>query len=107
MTVTDTLIPYGAWFIIGFTYFSMVFSLVNIGMLAVTMLTVKGISIPLWSIIFIVVVMSGFLMFVGWFGEKHNIIGRLVGHQNMRMNNEFARVVRDVQWIREEMEKRK
>ena len=103
MTAVDHIIPWATRFIWGFTYFSMVLGIISFGINLVTMLTVKGFEIPVWSIPIIVTIMMLFLTVFGWVCEKYNIIGRIIGHQNRNMNNEFNTMMHDIKDIKKHL----
>lgn len=87
-TVADKLIPYWVWFILGFGCLSVIFSMGNYAINFITMLTVKGIYIPIWAIVGLIVAMICICMFVGWFFERYQIWDRITSHQNRNMNPE-------------------
>ena len=88
-TLVDKAIPYWVWFILGFGCLSVIFSMGNYAINFITLLTVKGIYIPLWAIMGLIVVMIGICMFVGWVFETYQIWDRITSHQNRNMNPEI------------------
>ncbi len=100
MTVTDRLVPYYVWFILGFGIISILFGIVNFGMNLVTMFTVKGFYMPFWIIPIAVGVMIVFCVGIGWFFEKYDIWNRIISHQNQRMNPEMRQMAEDVREIK-------
>jgi cell division protein FtsW (lipid II flippase) len=88
----NKLIPYYVWFFYGFAIVSVVMGIVNFGMVAVTMLTVKGIDIPSWSIILVVLVMVISCTAMGYFFDKNKIWNRVTSYQNQNTNPEIAQM---------------
>ena len=107
MTLTDNLIPYYVWFVYGFGIVSILIGIVNFGMSLVTMITVKGIYIPLWMILVVAVLVIGFCTATGYFFEKYAIWSRITSHQNMNINPEIRQLCEDVRYIRTMAEKEK
>ena len=89
MTRVDRFIPYQFWFEYGIGKLGIYIGMVNLGLLIVTMLTVKGIYFPVWSIIPIAIAIVLFCTFFGWFLDTYNIMGRLGSHMNQRGNPEL------------------
>ena len=88
----DKLVPYYVWFFYGFAIVSVVMGIVNFGMVGVTMLTVKGIDIPSWSIILVVIIMMISCTAMGYFFDKNKIWNRVTSYQNQNTNPEIAQM---------------
>jgi hypothetical protein len=106
MTTTDYLIPYYVWFTYGFGVISILMGIMNFGMLAITLITVKGIYIPLWMIPVVAGVMVIICVCVGRFFEKYGIWDRVTSHQNKNANPESVQICRDVAIIKKMLEDR-
>ena len=70
----------------------------------VTMLTVKGIYIPLWALVGIGASVVGFCTFVGYISETRNIQNRISSHANTRANPEFKKLCKDIDAIKKKLE---
>ena len=86
------IIPYYVWFFYGFGIVSVVMGITNFGMIAVTLLTVKGILIPSWSIAVVVLLMIIFCIIVGFFFDKYKIWNKVTSYQNQNTNPEIAQM---------------
>ena len=100
MTLTDNLIPYYVWFIYGFGIVSILIGIVNFGMSLVTMITVKGIYIPLWMIFIVAGLLIVLCTATGYFFEKYTIWSRVTSHQNLKINPEIRQLCEDVTYLR-------
>lgn len=100
MTLVDTIIPYYYWFKNGFGEISVPMALVNLALLVVTMITVKGIYIPLWIVPIIAVVVICACVGVGWFFEKYDINSRIATHVTKKQNpmlNEMFEILKKME----------
>jgi hypothetical protein len=102
VTLVDRVIPLYIWFIWGFGFLSVFIGLINFGMSIVTMITVKGIYIPLWIIP--IVAGSVFLLctFLGFIAERYDVWNRITSHQNLNANPEFKKLCTDVAALRKD-----
>jgi len=100
MTLTDRLIPFYVWFVMGFGIIAILIGIVNFGMNVVTMFTVKGIYMPFWIIPIAVAALVAFCIGIGWFFETYDIWNRITSHQNRRMNPELRQMAEDIREIR-------
>lgn len=75
-TTFNNFIPLYVWFTFGFSLMGIVVSMLNFGMLVVTVITVKGIIVPVWIIIPVGAVLISICVLVGYLSEKHKIWGR-------------------------------
>ena len=103
MTTVDTLIPYYYWFKSGFGEISLPMALVNLAMLITTLLTVKGIYIPLWVIPVIAVFVIGGCVFVGWFMQTYEINSRINSLVNQKQNPEIKSMHDDMKLIKKHL----
>jgi hypothetical protein len=104
MTLVDKLIPYYVRFQWGYSYVSLVMTLVGFAVSIITMLTVKGIYVPLWAI---GLIGSGIMLFcsaLGTFTEKKDIQNRITSHSNQNANPEFQDIFRKVTKTRDDVE---
>ena len=101
MTATDRLIPYYVWFTWGFGFISNPISIINFGMLFITLITVKGIYIPSWMIPVIVGLDILACIAVGHYFEKYSVWNRISSHQNQNMNPEIKQLSDDVKEIKQ------
>ena len=78
--------------------------LISFGMALITMITVKGIYVPLWIIPiagFAIVVMY---IIIGWIFEHYDIWSRINSHYNQRQNPEIKQMSEDIKRCREILE---
>lgn len=103
MTLVDKLIPQYVRFQWGYGYVSLLMALISFGMSLVTMLTVKGIDIPAWTLLIIGgLVVMGCTM-VGYCFEKQDIQNRITSHANKTANPEFKQVCKDIALIKKHL----
>ena len=105
MTFTDTIIPYYYWFKSGFGEISLPMGLINLALLIVTMMTVKGIYIPMWIIPIIAVVVIIGCTFVGWFFQHYEINGRIATLVIQKQNPELDQLCKGVKELVERSRK--
>ena len=103
-TLTDRIVPWYTRFVYGFGIISILIGIVNFGMLAITMITVKGIYIPLWMIPVFAFIVGIFCTASGWFFEKYEIWNRITSHQNKNTNPEFKGLLKDIEIIKNNIE---
>lgn len=89
MIVTNWLIRQYVRFQWGYGYVSLAMAICSFGMAGVTLLTVKGMYIPLWLICGIAIAAIAFCGWLGYFCEKHDIQNRITSHANRNANPEF------------------
>jgi hypothetical protein len=104
MTFADRLIPYYWWFKSGFAETSLPLSMVNLALLIITMLTVRGINIPLLMLPVIAGAVILFCIGVGWFFETYGITGRLNSRITTKQNPEIYEMCQNVKKIIEKLE---
>jgi hypothetical protein len=100
MTLTDRLVPFYVWFVLGFGIIAILIGIVNFGMNVVTMFTVKGIYMPFWIIPIAVAALIGICTGIGYFFERYDIWNRIISHQNQRMNPEIRQMAEDIKEIK-------
>jgi hypothetical protein len=100
MTLADRLVPYYFWFDYGFGRTSVVMGLFSFGMSLVTMITVKGIYVPLWAIGFVAGALILFCTGVGYFFERYKIMNRITSHSNRNTNPEIDGICKDIELIK-------
>jgi hypothetical protein len=106
-TITDRLIPYYVWFLYGFGLISVFITVVNFGANQVTMITVKGIFVPLWMVPVVGITIIIFCIVLGYYFEKYHVWNRITSHQNQNMNPEIKQLSDDVKAIKKMLEERK
>ena len=106
LTIVDKLVPQYVRFLWGYGYVSLVLALISFGMAMVTMLTVKGIYIPLWALGGIGLAVIGFCTFVGYISETRDIQNRIASHANTRANPELKQLCADIDLIKKKLERR-
>lgn len=98
--LTDRLVPYYLWFVLGFGVVSVGIGIGNSAMVLVTMLTVKQIYVPLWAIVVFGLLLISFCMLIGWSFEHYKIWDRINSHANQNMNPEIRSICSDMKEIR-------
>jgi hypothetical protein len=104
MTLVDKLIPQYVRFQWGYGYVSLLMALTSFGMSLVTMLTVKGIYISVWTLLIIGGGVVAFCTIVGYSFEKLDIQNRITSHSNQNANPEFQDIFRKVTKTRDDVE---
>jgi len=105
MTLIDKVIPLYVWFAASFGMISMILGALNFGMLAVTLITVKGIYIPSWMIPAVVFLIIAYCIITGFLMEKYDIMNRILNHQNRKQNPQIKQISEDVAYIKKMLEK--
>jgi uncharacterized membrane protein (DUF106 family) len=100
----DIVIPFYVWFVLGFGIISVLIGIINFSVNLVTMLTVKGIFIPVWAIIILAVIMVGFCVLVGYIFEKYKLWDKINSHQNQNMNPEIRAAAKYGKKVDKEMQ---
>lgn len=104
MTLADTIIGYQFWFEYGLQKAGLYVGIVSIGMTAITLLTVKGIYVPIWMFFPMGAAMVLFFVFLGYFLDTRNVMGRLISHQNRKDRNpEFGKLCENVENLNEQV----
>jgi hypothetical protein len=103
MTFFDTMIKLAAWFMYGFGIVSMMIGIANFGMILVTVITVKGIDIPLWAIPALGTIVIVFCTAVGYFFKKYGIWEKITSYNNTQTNPEIKQVCQDVKDIKKHL----
>jgi hypothetical protein len=96
-TITDRIIPFYVWFFYGFGIISVFMAIINFGANLVTMITVKGIFVPVSAIPLVGGILLALCILIGYFFEKYDVWNRITSHQNQNMNPEIRQVSKDVQ----------
>lgn len=104
MTVTNKLIPFYVWFLMGFGIVSILMGIINFGMNIVTMFTVKGIFMPLWAIPIAMIILTATCIAIGWFFETYTIQTRISSHTNRNLNSEFNQMIGDIKAIKKALD---
>ena len=84
--------------------------LINYGMNLVTVVTVKGLFIPLWAVPLIVLVGILICIAVGYYFEKYSVWNRITSYANKGSNPEVAKINQmavDIQEIKKMLQERK
>lgn len=100
MTIADTLIPYYYWFKSGFGEISIPIGLVNFSLLAITLMTVKGISISMWLIPVVVIAIAVCCTGIGWFNQIYEVNSRMASLVNQKQNPEIKQMSDDIKEIK-------
>lgn len=103
MTFVDKLIPQYVRFQWGYGYVSLVMALISFGMSMVTMLTVKGIYISIWTLVVIGIGVVVFCTGVGYCFEKGDIQNRITSHTNINANPQLTQLCKDIELIKKRM----
>jgi len=106
-TLTDKLVPVYVWFLYGFGLVSIIISIINFGANQVTMITVKGIYVPLWMVPIVGVSLIVICVMIGYNFEKYQVWNRITSHQNQNMNPEIKQLSADVKEIKKMLENMK
>jgi len=103
MTLADKLIPQYVRFTWGYSYINLVIAITSFGLNIITVVTVKGIYMPLWilPIIGVTIIIIGGL--IGFYFEKKGVINRINSHANQNANPEFLRLCKDVKEIKDRL----
>ena len=99
-------IPIYVWFGVGYGVISLFMAVVNFGMLAITLLTVKGINVPPWSLAVFAVMVSLICITIGYLFIRHDIGNQIVEYQNKEMNPQITQISKDVEWMKEHWSER-
>lgn len=102
MSLADKLIPQYVRFQWGYGYVSLVMALTSFGMSLVTMLTVKGIYISIWTLLIIGTGVISFCIGVGYCFEKWDVQNRITSHSNQTANPEFLKIYKLVMDIKKD-----
>jgi hypothetical protein len=100
---TNPLIPLWAWFVYGFGVISILIGIVNFGMILVAVITVKGISVPLWVIPVVSVFMIALCTATGYLFLRYNIWNRVTSYQNQQTNPEIKELCQNVKDIKKHL----
>jgi len=103
MTFVDKLIPQYVRFQWGYGYVSLAMALISFGMSLVTMLTVKGIYISIWTLGLIGAGVVVFCTGVGYYFEKKDIQNRITSHANKNANPEVTKMCKDIVLIKKKL----
>jgi hypothetical protein len=106
VTLVDRAIPLYVWFAAAFGMISMILGALNFGMLAVTLITVKGIYIPTWMIPVVAITIIAYCIIMGFIMEKYDIMNRILNHQNRNQNPQMKQISEDVAAIKKMLEER-
>lgn len=93
MTITDHLIDYQFWFEYGIGKFGIYIGIVNLALLIIANLTLKGIFFPIWGAIPVAlgVVITGIAF--GYYLIKKDVASRLQSRANQNANPELNRLL--------------
>ena len=94
-------------FFIGYGMISVFMGILSFGMAAVTMITVKEIYVPLWTIPIVGFVLMLACWYAGYWYEMSNMWALEVSHQNKQMNPELVALCADVAEIKRRLEEKK
>lgn len=92
MTLMETLIHYQFLFEYGIGKFAVYLNIVNLGLILITLFTVKGISFPIWGIVPIAIALVIACTAFGYYLQEYKVIEKLFGHTN-KNNKEFNDLV--------------
>ena len=106
MTLVDRCVPFYVWFLIGFSIFSIIMGIVNFGMVGLTLLTVKGISVPSWVIIVIASLIVIFCISIGYIFERYSIMDRIAHWQNDKYNPQMRQVLAELAEIKKKLDEK-
>ena len=104
MTFADFLIHQQFRFELGMSKVGFYVTLVSFGMMATTLLTVKGIFFPVWAIVPLAgSLMVGLLAF-GYYLETRDVIDRLNTHMNTN-NPQFLELLESIERIEQKVDR--
>ena len=107
MTLVDKLIPFYVWFLFGFAILSVIMGIANFGMVAITLMTVKGLYVPTWAIVLVAGLVISLCIIIGYTFEKYSIWDRITHHQNEKNNPQLRIIMKDLQDIKKILEEKK
>jgi len=99
MTIVDTIIHYQFRFEYGIGKMGIYLAIVNLGLLVVANLTLKGIFFPIWGIVPIAIILVIVFTLFGIVLVKYNVMGRLQSHSNRYGNPEFVELMGKIERI--------
>jgi hypothetical protein len=97
MTFGDTLVHYQLRFEYGISKMGMYFAIINLGLLVIANLTLKGIFFPLWGMIAVVIGLVIFCTFLGEFLIRYGVGAALQSKANQSMNPEISGIVKTLE----------
>jgi uncharacterized membrane protein AbrB (regulator of aidB expression) len=100
VTITDKLIPVYVWFTYGFGTVQLPMGIVNLVLIITTLITVKGIYVPIWILPVVVVVVAAGCILLGYWFTKYGIWNRTTSYTNQNANPEIAKIHADIQLIK-------
>ena len=96
----NIIVKLWVWFQTGYTPASIVLAIGNMGMLLITLLTVKGIYIPLWMICVIGGLIASGCIVLGHFWFTRNVQKGVQSYMNKNGNPEFKHLCDEVTEIK-------
>jgi uncharacterized membrane protein AbrB (regulator of aidB expression) len=106
MTLVDRCIPFYVWFLIGFGIISMIMGIVNFGMIGLTLLTVKGISVPSFVIVIITLLVVLFCISIGYTFQRYSILDRITNYQNDKYNPQVRLILSELSEIKKKLDEK-
>ena len=103
MPLLDGTIKLLAWFIYGFGIVSMMIGIANFGMILVTVITIKGIDIPLWAIPALGISVIVFCTAIGYAFKKYGIWEMVTSYNNQQTNPEIKQLCQDVKDVKKHL----
>jgi hypothetical protein len=107
MTFVNTLAGWYVRFVAGFSMIAIFIGMINFGMILVTMLTVRGIEVPVWFAGIAFVCVMATCTWVGYTFEKYHVWDSITSHQNQTMNPEIREVITLLKKISDKVEAEK
>jgi phosphate/sulfate permease len=98
MTLADFIIHQQFRFEMGTGKIGYYISLLSLGVAITTLLTVKGIFVPIWAIVPLAVAMVLGIVIFGYYLEQKDVIARLNTHMNQN-NPQFLELVKAIDRI--------
>ena len=92
-TLKDIFVPVYAWFLVGFTVFSVLFALINFPVNVLTMLKVYGYNFSLWWVAIIGIALVIILIVFGYYYFIKDVAKALTSYYN-KNNPEIMRIDR-------------
>lgn len=96
MTLVDKLIHQQFRFELGMAKLGFYVALLNLMITLTTLLTVKGIFVPIWLMVPFTGFLILFLLVFGYYLETYNVIARLNSHMNRKGNPEFVTLIETI-----------
>jgi hypothetical protein len=99
----DKIVPAYVWFVYGFGTVQLPLGIVSLVVTITTLITVKGIYIPMWMLPVSVLIITVFCTILGYLMTKHGIWNKTTSYANRAANPEISRMCKDLEMIKEHL----